>query len=104
MTPQSLNLLGGTQPEIYRGTVDFFTQKLITNPALFWQAAMARDGPIVIWEINGERWLYNGNHRYQAALQAGVEIPDSQIKTVDMSGTTILTWRFDEMIWLAGIK
>ena len=33
------------------------------------------DGPIEIWEIGGERFLYNGNHRFHAAVLAGVEIP-----------------------------
>ncbi len=104
MTPQSLNLKGGTQPEIYRGTVDAMVRELLTSPVAFWQQALARDGPVEIWEINGERWLFNGNHRYQAALQAGVEIPDSQVEIVDMTGTAIPTWRFDQMIWLAGSK
>jgi hypothetical protein len=104
LTPQSLNLKGGTQPEIYKGTVDGIAQALLTDPAGFWQNALVQDGPIEIWEINGERWLFNGNHRYQAAMKAGVEIPESQIKIVDMTGTAIPTWRFDQMTWLTGTK
>lgn len=104
LTPQSLNLKGGTQPELYRGTVDAIANELLTDPTAFWQSALAQDGPIEIWEINGEFWLFNGNHRYQAALQARVEIPDSQVRIVAMTGTAIPTWRFDQMIWLAGVK
>jgi hypothetical protein len=104
LTPQALNLKGGTQPEIYKGTVGAIAQELLVNPTALWQAAFSRDGPIVIWEINGERWLFNGNHRYQAAMQAGVEVPDAHIKIVDMTGSAIPTWRFDQMIWLAGVK
>ena len=104
MIPQALNLKGGTQPEIFKGTVDAIAQRLLVNPAAFWEAAFAQDGPIEIWEINGERWLCNGNHRYQAAVQTGVEIPESQVIVVNMPGTAIPTWRFDQMIWLAGSK
>ena len=104
MTPQSLNVKGGTQPEIYKGTVDIIVQMLLTNPAAFWQISLAQDGPIVVWEINVERWLLNGNHRYQAAIQIGVDIPDAHVAIVDKTGTAIPTWRFDQMIWLAGLK
>ena len=104
MTPQSLNLTGATQPEIYTETVEAIVRELLTNPAAFWQSALAQDGAMEIWEINGERWLFNGNHRYQAALQADVEIPNSHIRIVVKTGATIPTWLFDQMIWLAGSK
>ena len=104
MTPQSLSLKGGAQPEIFLGTVDAMIQELKTDPAKFWREALAKDGPIEIWEIKGERWLFNGNHRYQAAVQAGVDIPTSHIKVVDKTGVTIPTWRFDQMTWLSGLK
>ncbi len=104
MTPQSLNLKGSTQPEIYMGTVDAIAQVMLTNPAQFWQDSLVQDGPIEIWEIHGERWLFNGNHRYQAAVQASVDIPESCITIVNRSGSAIPTWHFDQMIWLAGIK
>lgn len=104
MTPQSLNVKGGTQPEIYKETVDEMSQALLADAAAFWKTALVRDGPIEIWEVNGEAWLFNGNHRYQAAIQAGVEIPDEQICVVDMTGTAILLWRFDQMAWLSGKK
>jgi len=104
LSPQLLNLKGGTQPEIYQGTVDAIAQELRVDPTTFWQDAKLDDGPIEIWEINGDRWLFNGNHRYQAAIQAGVDIPDTHIWIVHKSGSTIPTWRFDQMIWLAGRK
>ena len=104
MIPQSLNLAGGTQPEIFGTTVEAMTQQLQADAAKFWQAALTQDGPIEIWEVNGVRWLYNGNHSYQAAIQAGVEIPVSHIKIVDMTGTAIPTWRFDQMVWLSAAK
>lgn len=104
LTPQSLSLKGSTQPEIYKGTVDAIAEVLLSNPTQFWQDALVQDGPIEIWEINAERWLYNGNHRYQAAVQADVDIPESNIKIINMTGTAIPTWRFDQMIWLTGFK
>ena len=64
VNPQSLKVKGGTQPEIFQGTVDAITRELTTDPTSFWRDALATDGPIEIWEIAGERWLYNGNHRY----------------------------------------
>ena len=95
---------GGTQPEIYRATVEAIAQELLSDPTAYWQSALAQDGPIEIWEINGERWLYNGNHRYQAAVLANVDIPESQVSVVAMTGTSIPKWRFDQMTWLAGVK
>jgi hypothetical protein len=99
-----LNVQGGTQPEIFQGTVDAMVQDLRTDPATFWRKAFTEDGPIEIWDINGERWIYNGNHRYQASLQAGVDIPDSEVRCVDRKGAAILTWRFNQMIFLPGLK
>ena len=104
MNPQSLNVKGGTQPEIFQGTVDAMTRELKTDPARFWQDALVRDGPIEIWEIAGERWLYNGNHRYQAAIQAGVDIPANHIMIVDKTGSSMPTWRFDQMTTIPGLK
>lgn len=104
MSPHALNVKGGTQPEIYQGTVDAIVHQLLTDTANFWRHALAMDGPIEIWEINGERWLYNGNHRYQAAIKAGVDIPDTQFRIVQMHGSTIPTWRFDQMTWLTATK
>jgi hypothetical protein len=104
LDPLLLNLKGGTQPEIFEGTVDDMAGELRLDAMKFWLAALAKDGPIEIWEINGERWLANGNHRYQAAIRAGVAIPADMIGIVDMSGCTAPTWRFDQMTWLPGRK
>lgn len=104
MDPLSLNLKGGTQPEIFQGTVDAIVQELKTDPVKFWQEALAKDGPIEIWEIQGERWLFNDHHSYQAATQAGVDVPASHIRIVTQTGSSIPTWRFDQMTWLPGLK
>ena len=79
-------------------------QHLQLDPARFWQESLAQDGPIEIWEIQGDRFLYNGNHRYHAAVQAGVEIPDFMIKVVDRTGTFIPTFPLDQLDWLPGTK
>ena len=99
-----MNLSGSTQPELFEGTVDAMTRELMTDPARFWRHALAADGPIEIWEIQGERWLANGNHRFQAAVRAGVEIPADQLRMMVKTGLVIPTWRFNEMTWLPGIK
>lgn len=104
VVPLSLNLKGGVQLEIFQGTVDAMVQELKTDPARFWQEALAKDDPIEIWEIQGERWLFNGHHRYQAAIQAGIDIPTTQVQIVAKSGSQIPTWRFDQMTWLPGLK
>jgi hypothetical protein len=57
-----------------------------------------------IWEINGERFLYNGNHRYHAAAQAGADIPPTAVRIVDRTGSTIPTFPLDQLDWLPGMK
>jgi hypothetical protein len=104
VTPQALNIRGSTQPEVFRATVDVMAQALQHDASRFWQEALNRDGPIEIWEINGERFLYNGNHRYHAAVQAGVEIPESSLLAKDMTGTVIPTFAMDQLTWLPGFK
>ncbi|HZT83678.1 MAG TPA: hypothetical protein VFA26_25840 [Gemmataceae bacterium] len=104
MKPHALNIKGSTQPEIYRGTVDAMVQELQADAAKFWQEALSKNGPIEVWEINGERFLYNGNHRYHAAVQAGVEIPDAMITIVDRSGSTIPKFPLTQLDWLPGVK
>jgi hypothetical protein len=99
--PQSLNIQGSTQPEIFRGTVEAMIQALKSDAGKFWQESLARNGPIEIWEINGERWLFNG---YHASLQAGVTIPAAILLMVSRTGTNIPTYRFDQMTWLPGVK
>jgi hypothetical protein len=104
MSPQSLNVVGSTQPEIFRLTVEEMALALIADPAFFWANTIHTDGPIEIWEINDERFLFNGNHRYQAALATGADIPPDAVVVVDRSGSPIPTFRFDQMIWMPGRK
>ena len=104
MSPQSLNVIGSTQPEIFRDTVDDMVRALLADPAQFWQTSIQTDGPIEIWEIGGERFLFNGNHRYQAALAADADIPNDCIVIRDMTASAIPTFRFDQQIWLPGHK
>jgi len=79
-------------------------QALRADPARFWQDTFAKDGPIETWEINGERFLYNGNHRYQAAAQAGADIPAFVITIVDKTGSNVPTYPLDQLTWLPGLK
>jgi hypothetical protein len=104
VSPQSLNIAGSTQPEIFQGTVDGMVQAIRADPTRFWQDSLQADGPMEIWEINGERFLSNGNHRYQAAVAAGADIPDNVITVLDMSGSAVPTFRLDQLDWLPGRK
>ena len=79
-------------------------QQLRANPTTFWHDALSKDGPIEIWVVNGERYLFNGNHRFQAALQAGVEIPADMIRIVDKTGVQIPTFLLADLTWLPGVK
>ncbi len=79
-------------------------QQLKANPTKFWQDALAKDGPIEIWNINGERYLFNGNHRFQAALQAGVDIPVDMIRIVDKTGSQIPTFLLKDLTWFPSVK
>ena len=56
-------------------------------------------GPIEVWVIRGERYLFNGNHRFQAALQASVEIPADLIRIVEKT-----CWRPVEVHMLEGVR
>jgi hypothetical protein len=102
--PQDLNIRGSTQPEVFRSTVDAMARALRSDADRFWHDSVARDGPIDVWEIGGERFLFNGNHRYQAAVQEGVDIPDFAVRVVDMTGTSIPTFPLDKLTWLPGFK
>jgi hypothetical protein len=99
-----LNLAGSVQPELFEGTVDAMVAMLKADSAKFWNDTLAADGPIEIWEISGERWLANGNHRFQAAIRAGVDIPADHVRIVDKIGHVIPTWRFTDQTWLSGRK
>jgi hypothetical protein len=102
--PQALGIKGSTQPEVFRGTVDAMARELRSDAPRFWQESLARDGPIEIWEIDGERFLYNGNHRFQAALQEGVQIPAVMIRIVEVTGSNIPTFLLEDLVWLPGLK
>lgn len=104
MRPQSLNVIGATQTDLYQSTVDDMVQLLRIDPDAFWSDSFRTDGPVEVWELNGQRFLSNGNHRYQAASIADVEIPDQMIVIRQMTGSGVLTFRFDQMIWLPGRK
>lgn len=104
MDPHSLNLAGSIQPELFEGTVDAMVAKLKADAVQFWKDSLVTDGPLEIWEINSERWLANGNHRFQASVRAAVEIPADHVRIVDKTGHVIPTWRFDQLTWLAGLK
>jgi hypothetical protein len=77
---------------------------LQADPAKFWQDRVAAGGPIEIWEIAGGRYIYNGNHRYHAAAQVGVDIPPAAIRIVNMTGSTIPTFTLAQQVWLPGVK
>jgi hypothetical protein len=104
VTPQALNIRGSTQPEVFRASVDAMAHALLQDANQFWQQSLSQDGPLEIWEINGERYLYNGNHRFHAAVQAGVEIPETLVLISDMTGSAISTFTLDQLDWLPGFK
>lgn len=104
MDTSTLNIKGSTQPEVFRATVDAMAKALAADAAKFWQESVSKDGPIEVWEINGERYLYNGNHRYHAAVQAGADIPEFAIVIVDRTGSSIPTFPLDQLTWLPGFK
>jgi hypothetical protein len=104
VTPHSLGIIGSTQPEIFQGTVDAMAQSLLADPTRFWQDSLAKDGPIEVWILQGERFLYNGNHRFHAAVQAGVEIPGEMVRITDKTGSQIATFLLKDLVWLAGVK
>lgn len=104
MSPQSLNIKGSTQLEIFRGTVEAIAQQLVADPNRFWQDSTAADGSIEIWEIQGERYIYNGNHRYHAAIQAAADIPTAAVHIVDRTGSTIPTFSLAQQEWLPRVK
>src|SRR6266508_1886554 len=104
VSPQALNVRGSTQPELFQGTVDAMAQAIRADAARFWRDSCNKDGPIEIWEINGERFIYNGNHRFHAAVQTGTDIPDFAIKIVSMAGSSIPTFPLNQLTWLPGLK
>jgi hypothetical protein len=102
--PRSLNIAGSTQPEVFDGTVKAIRQQFRNDPAAFWKQALSQDGPIEVWEIHGQRYLNNGNHRWFAAVEEGVTIPAENIRIIDKTGSQIPTWQFNQMQRLTGTK
>src|SRR5687767_14966892 len=100
VNPLALGIVGSTQPEVYRWTVDAMAQQLLADPSAFWRISLATDGPLDIWVINGERYLYSGNHRFQAALQARVDIPADMVRITDKTGSPIPTFLLANLTWL----
>lgn len=83
-------------------TVNGMRQQL-RNPQTaeaFWRQSVAQDGPITIYEINGQRYIYNGNHRYQAALAEGAQIPEWAIKIEQMPNYSGPLFRLDQLDWV----
>lgn len=79
-------------------------QRLQADAEGFWRGSLAQDGPIEIWVIQGERYLFNGNHRYHAADIARRAIPDDMIKIVEKPGVPIPTFLLKDLVWLPGLK
>jgi hypothetical protein len=102
--PLALDIRGSTQPEVFSGTVDLIADLLRSDADAFWQEALQQSGPIEIWELGGERYLYDGNHRYHAAIRAGVGIPSEAIRITNKTGSTIPTFAFKDITWLPGLK
>jgi hypothetical protein len=102
--PLQLGIKGSTQPELFDGLIRSLVKEL-SDPQTrdaFWQQSLQDDGPIEIWEMNGERFLYNGNHRWHAAVEAGVGIPQDLIKIEAKPGAAVLTWSLAEITRLPG--
>jgi hypothetical protein len=70
-----LNIVGSTQGKLYNGDIAWMRQQLRNNPEQFWRQTVATDGKIKILEINGRRYIANGNHRWHAAVEEKVTIP-----------------------------
>jgi hypothetical protein len=102
--PLQLGIKGSTQPELFDGVIQSMVKEL-SDPQtrdLFWKQSLQNDGPIEIWEINGERFLYNANHRWHAAVEAGVGIPPDLIRIEVRPGASVLTWSLTEITRLPG--
>ena len=104
MIPHALNVCGSTQPEVFEATVATMARMMKTNHARFWRDSVKGEGPIELWEINGARFIYNGNHRYHAAVRAGEDIPDDALRSIDKTGTNIPTFLLADLDWLPGFK
>lgn len=94
--PTSLNVIGSLQPDLTKEILDSMIGKM-KEGQFDWNKAKENDGFIEIWEINGNRYLGNGNHRYFAAEQLGIDIPAAQIIIIDKSHTEVPTFLRENM-------
>jgi intein/homing endonuclease len=77
---KDMKIVGSTQSELFEGDLAWMKQQLKDNPQQFWKTTVERDGKIKIIEIDGKRYLENGNHRWHAASEAEVPIPEWAIQ------------------------
>lgn len=104
LDPHSLGIKGSMQPELFEGTIQSMAGQMQSDPVQFWADSVAQDGLLVIWEINGERFLFNGNHRWHAAVEAGALIPAHAVQVVRKPASAVPTFRLQDMTRLPGVK
>jgi hypothetical protein len=100
--PKSLNIVGSTQKKLYDGDIAWMRQQLRDNEIQFWKDTVAADGKIRIIEINGRRFLANGNHRWHAAVAEGKTIPKWAIEIQVRPEFKGELTPFDQMIRVPG--
>ncbi len=94
--PKNLKVIGSLQADLTKEILDSMIDKM-KEGKFDWDKAKENDGFIEIWEINGKRYLANGNHRYFAAEQAGVSIPKAQILIMNKEKTEAPTFLRENM-------
>lgn len=98
----ALNIAGSLNAAIERNRIDFL-KNLLGDPktrGAAWDKMGLDDGPIEIWNINGKRFLANGNHRFHAAKELGIPIPHNQVKIIDKGSSPIPTIRLEDLVEL----
>jgi RHS repeat-associated protein len=102
VNPRSLNIHGSMNSGVSPQTVNGMRQQLRTpqTAEAFWRQSVAQDGPITIYEINGQRYIFNGNHRYQAALAEGAQIPEWAIRIEQRPNYSGPLFRLDQLDWV----
>lgn len=96
VNPDSLNVIGSLQPDLTREILDSMIQTM-KEGKFDWDKAKENDGFIEIWEVNGNRYLANGNHRYYAAEHLGINIPKAQIIIIDKGNIEVPTFLRENM-------
>lgn len=96
VNPNSLEIIGSIQPYLTRSILDSMVEKM-QGGKFDWEKAKENDGPIEIWEIEGRRYLANGNHRYRAAQYAGINIPSNQVVVVHKGQMDVPTFLHQNM-------